>query len=391
MIGGKRVPGVYLETHRRFPHDNTRLPHTWRDRTWGLCRAPAPHSASILVGTACSEEGSAPDPPIVQFEWQGRNAETPLPSVASSSGPIAVADIDGDGQLDLFVGGRVIPGRWPEAPASRIYRNHAGKWTLDGPNTKALENAGLVSSALFTDLDGDGWPELVLACEWGPIRMFRNQNGTLHEETGQWGLAQFTGWWNGVAVGDFDGDGKLDIVASNWGLNSPYHATEQHPVRIYYGDLSGRGSVDLFEATFDPELRDWAPMWIRDVLTSSLVWIAEKYPSHKAYSEASAESILGGSLAGRIASRLIISIKWFSSIAVTGLKRWSCRPKPSLRRPLLSRSPILTAMVLKMCSSARISSPRRRKCQGWTPGEDFSCAGMGLESCRRCRGKTPVY
>jgi hypothetical protein len=292
--GGSQA--VYLgDGTGRFQRDNTapfRTPVA-RDQTGLLIVHQAPHSASILAGTACYEEGSTPAPPIVQFEWQGRNAEAPLPSVASSSGPIAVADIDGDGQLDLFVGGRVISGRWPEAPVSRIYRNHAGQWTLDGPNTKALENAGLVSSAIFTDLDGDGWPELVLACEWGPIRMFRNQNGTLHEETGQWGLAQFTGWWNGVAVGDFDGDGKLDIVASNWGLNSPYHATEQHPVRIYYGDLSGRGIVDLFEATFDPELRDWAPMWIRDVLASSLVWIAEKYPSHKAYSEASAESILG--------------------------------------------------------------------------------------------------
>ena len=228
--------------------------------------------------------------------------DEPLPAALSSTGPIALADLDGVGALELLVGGRVIAGRWPEAPSSRIYRNLGGKWTLDEPNTKELGKAGLVSGAVFTDLDGDGWPDLVLACEWGPIRLFRNRRGSLHDETAAWGLAQFTGWWNGVAVGDFDGDGKLDIVASNWGLNSPYHASTQRPVRIYYGDLNDSGRVDLLEAAFDPYLRNWAPMWMRDVLAGSLPWIADKFPSHRAYSEAGAEAILGDRL-GR-ASRL---------------------------------------------------------------------------------------
>src|SRR5207244_13318496 len=144
-----------------------------------------------------------------------------------------MADFDNDGDLDLFVGGRVVSAAYPAPASSLLFRNEAAEFSLDRENSRKLQAVGLVSGAVFTDLDGDGWPELVLACEWGPIRVFRNQNGTLHEETGQCGLAQFTGWWNGVAVGDFDGDGKLDIVASNWGLNSPYHATEQHPVRIY--------------------------------------------------------------------------------------------------------------------------------------------------------------
>src|SRR5947199_2814704 len=112
--------------------------------------------------------------------WAGGvQAREVLGTGRSSVGPLAMADMNGDGNLELFVGGRVNAGRWPEAASSKVYRIEGGRYVLDEANSRVLEQVGMVSGAVWSDLDGDGFPELVLACEWGPLRIVKNVVGEL--------------------------------------------------------------------------------------------------------------------------------------------------------------------------------------------------------------------
>src|SRR5205823_4460479 len=205
------------------PFESSALNHpAGRDQTTVLGWAPSRGASSLLVGSANYEDGLTNEESVLRYDYQNGTLKgaAGLPAQPASVGPLAMADIDADGQLDLFVGGRVIPGRYPEAAPSYIYRSDGKQWQLDVENSRLLQKVGLVSGAVWSDVDGDGFPELILACEWGPVRVFKNQTGKLHEATEELGLAGFTGWWTGVTTGDLDGDGRLDIIACNWGLNS---------------------------------------------------------------------------------------------------------------------------------------------------------------------------
>ena len=267
-----------------------------RDQTTVLGWARADGSRGLLIGAANYEDGQ-PAGAAVAGLVAGRAAAEVIPAGGSSVGPLAMADYEGTGQLGLFVGGRCVPGRYPEPAQSQLWHWRGGAWELDARNTAALAGAGMVSGAVWSDLDGDGWPELILACEWGPVRVFHNDRGVLREITAQLGLDGFLGWWNGVTVGDFDGDGNLDILATNWGLNTVQHASPEFPYLLYAGDFDGSGVPNLIEATLDPATGKELPERDLDALAAALPFLRGRFASYAAFGRAALPEILGPALA----------------------------------------------------------------------------------------------
>ncbi|PYK96607.1 MAG: hypothetical protein DME19_19205, partial [Verrucomicrobia bacterium] len=264
---------------------------TTRDQTGVLGWRKGPGQTVILAGSANYEDGLALGASVRQYDLAARTIDDRLPGQLSSTGPLALGDVNGDGQLSLFVGGRVIPGRYPEAASSMLFRWREGKWGVDVENTKRFEKVGLVSGAVFSDLDNDGRPEMILACEWGPIKVFHNEAGRFKEMTSELGLTGYTGWWNGITTGDLDGDGRLDIVASNWGRNTRYESHRAQPLRVYYGEAVG--GLALVQAYYDAEMNKVVPEEGLALEAKGLPFIRERYNTHREYAQASVDEILG--------------------------------------------------------------------------------------------------
>ncbi|MFO1496884.1 MAG: VCBS repeat-containing protein [Verrucomicrobiota bacterium] len=264
-----------------------------RDQTTPLCWSSASGQVTLLVGSANYEDGLAIGPVARQYDIAGQKVDERLPGQPSSTGPLALAKAGAGEEWLLFVGGRVVPGRYPEAASSMLLRSSPAGWQLDEPNTRALRQLGMASAAVWSDLDQDGTPELIVACEAGPIRVFRFRGGALSEATAEMGLAKLLGFWNGVATGDFDGDGQLDIVATNWGWNQRYHDPGNDDLRLYYGDFLRNGTIEVIEAYVNREMKKAVPFAGLNAMARALPFLRDRVAGYEAFGLASVEEILG--------------------------------------------------------------------------------------------------
>jgi hypothetical protein len=297
----------------------------------------------LLAGASSYPEESETDAGVEEFDSRAGTVRDGIARQNSSTGPLALADLDGTGHLELFVGGRMQPGRYPEPASSALFYYRQGKWVRDETNSAALEDVGLVSGAVWTDLDGDGFPELVLACEWQSLRIFHNNHGRLIPWDPPVSLApgvgsgslpilpgsrlhDLTGWWNGITAGDFDGDGQMDLAASNWGLNTKCQTSPGHGRRLYYGPWGNGGEIEMLEAYFDPEMNKWVPE--RDLASASkgIPWLREKFALHRQFAEAGIEDILGEHLK----EAHVLEVKWLpTTVLLNRGDHFELRPLPA--------------------------------------------------------------
>ncbi len=218
---------------------------------------------------------------------QFSKSKNSLPKMLVSGSCVKASDMDNDGDMDLFIGGRLAPGLYPIAPRSYILENDGNGRFYDVTKEKNNEllNPGMVTDALWSDFNGDSLPDLILIGEWMSIRLFQNTGDKFIEITGQPWMDHSNGWWNRIYAGDFDNDGDDDYVIGNLGLNSLYKASIDEPVKIYANDFDNNGSLDPILCTYNNG--DLYPIYPRDDLMSQITDIANKYPDYKSYADQS--------------------------------------------------------------------------------------------------------
>ncbi|MFM2361896.1 MAG: hypothetical protein RLZZ316_798 [Bacteroidota bacterium] len=225
-----------------------------------------------------------------------------IPVNTTSKACVRAADIDKDGDLDLFVSGRVDPWFYPKPVSSAIYRNDSKNGVVKFTDiTKAIApsliSAGLVCDAVFSDYDNDGWVDLVLAGEWMPITILKNSKGVFQNATATAGISNLLGWWNSILPADIDNDGDIDYICGNLGLNSLYRATAETPMHIWANDFDNNGSYDAipflsFPGSFEQPVRKTYPAPLRDDIIKQMISFRAKYQDYNGYAIATMEDVL---------------------------------------------------------------------------------------------------
>jgi enediyne biosynthesis protein E4 len=217
--------------------------------------------------------------------------ESALPIMHTSKGCVKAADIDSDGDLDLFVGGRLVPGKYPLAPQSYFLINDGKGIFKDGTKEicPILSQAGMVTDAVWADINNDKQQDLIVVGEWAPIKVFINNKGKLSDASKeQIGFAS-TGWWNKIQAADMDNDGDMDLIIGNTGLNTQYHVSEKEPMTVHYSDFAGSGAIVPVISYYIGGIS--YPMASRDDISDPMPFIKKKFNEYSTYAIATISDI----------------------------------------------------------------------------------------------------
>jgi hypothetical protein len=223
-----------------------------------------------------------------------------LPLIVISGSAVKGADFDNDGDIDILRTGRVDPGFYPRPVSTSILRNDSknGRIRFTAVTQEIapfLKNIGMISDALWTDFDNDGWIDLILCGEWMAPVFIKNVNGHFSDISASSGLTDMVGWWNSITSGDFDNDGDMDYVIGNTGENTLYKADKEHPVSIYAKDFNSDGSYDAIPTIFLSDSignRKEYPAFGRDEMIRQMITMRRKFVKYKDYAGATINEIL---------------------------------------------------------------------------------------------------
>ncbi len=224
-----------------------------------------------------------------------KRSRNSIPSIKSAGSIVTAADYDNDGDQDLFVGGRVIPGKYPYTPNSYLLINEKGKFKIQTKElAPSLEKVGMVTDAIWNDIDNDKDLDLIVTGEWMGLEVFTNNNGKLTKNNSYSDLSSAVGWWNKLMIVDIDEDGDKDIIAGNLGLNYNFHASKEEPFHVYTNDYDNNGIEDIILAKYYKD--NQVPIRGKSCTAEQIPSLKEKFTSYDAFANADLKDIFGEGL-----------------------------------------------------------------------------------------------